>query len=164
MSELQRISHQAMMTLPAQSRKESLALTLAKNGSSEVSIFAGSPASVQHIAISVKKLSTAFPQMSKEFFNLLTERIAKTGMSSQRLEYAVNKVIDNFIYKQLTIADILSMDVKCRLLSYSEMCNEVAKNGSSTDQYAPVYLSKSERPAWVLKVDKLRYGIPDKMY
>lgn len=102
--------------------------------------------------------------MSKEFFNLLAERIAKVGMTSQRLEYAVNKVIDNFTYKQLTIADILSMDVKCRLLSHAEMCNEVAKNGSSTDQYAPVYLRKSERPAWVLKVDKLRYDIPDKMY
>lgn len=164
MSEVQRISHQAIMTLPTQPQRESLALTLAKNGSSEVSIFVGAPASAQHILVSIKKLSVAFPQMSKEFFNLLAERIAKTGMSSQRLEYAVNKVVDNFTYKQLTIADILSADIKCRLRSYSEMCNEVAKNGTSTDQYAPVYLRDSETPAWVLKVEKSQYNIPDNIY
>lgn len=101
--------------------------------------------------------------MSTDFFNLLAERVAKTGMTSQRLEYAVNHVIDNFTYKQLTIADIMSIDVKCRLLSYVEMCNEIAKNGTSTNQYAPVYLGDSEKPAWVLKVDKLRYKIPDRL-
>ncbi|MCM1216560.1 MAG: hypothetical protein NC548_18810 [Lachnospiraceae bacterium] len=105
----------------------------------------------------------AFPQMSADFFNLLAERIAKTGMTSKRLEYAINRIIDNFTYKQLTIADILSMDVKCRLLSYAEMCSEVAKQGTSTDQYAPVYLGDSEKPAWVLKVDKARYNIPDRL-
>lgn len=101
--------------------------------------------------------------MSADFFNLLTERIAKTGMTSGRLEYAINRVIDNFTYKQLTIADILSTDVKCRILSYAEMCNEVAKKGTSTDQYAPVYLGNSEKPAWILKVDKERYKIPDRL-
>ena len=101
--------------------------------------------------------------MSADFFNLLSERIAKTGMPSRRLEYAINRVIDNFTYKQLTIADVLSVDVKCRILSYSEMCNEVAKNGTSTDQYAPVYLGDSEKPAWVLKVDKERYNIPERL-
>ncbi|MCM1250319.1 MAG: hypothetical protein NC209_04135 [Alistipes sp.] len=111
----------------------------------------------------MSKLSVAFPQMSADFFNLLAERIAKTGMTSKRLEYAINRIIDNFTYKQLTIADILSMDVKCRLLSYAEMCSEVAKQGTSTDQYAPVYLGDSEKPAWVLKVDKARYNIPDRL-
>ena len=163
MSEVQRISHQALTNLPVRSQTASLALTLAKSGSSEVSVFVGEPASAQQIAVSVRKLSVAFPQMSADFFNLLSERVAKTGMSSRRLEYAINRVIDNFTYKQLTIADVLSVDVKCRILSYSEMCNEVAKNGTSTDQYAPVYFGDSEKPAWVLKVDKSRYNIPERL-
>lgn len=101
--------------------------------------------------------------MSADFFNLMTERIAKTGMTSRRLDYAVNRVIDNFTYKQLTIADVLSVDVKCRVLSYGEMCSEVSKRGASTEEYAPLYIGDSEKPAWVLKVDKARYNIPDKL-
>lgn len=163
MDQLQRITHQAMMNLHEQSPKASLALTLAKNGSSELSVFTDAPASVAQIAVSVKKLSVAFPQMKADFFNLLTERISKTGMTAKRLDSAVNKVVDNFTYKQLTIADVLSFDIKCRFLSYSEMCNEATKNGSSTDDYAPVFIEGSEKPAWVLKADKIRYKIPDKL-
>lgn len=126
-------------------------------------MFNGEQASVAQIAASVQKLSVAFPQMSPAFFNLLTERIAKTGMTSQRLDYAINRVIDNFTYKQLTIADILSADVKCRILSYAQMCDEASRRGASTDEYAPVYIGDSEKPGWVLKIDKARYNIPDRL-
>lgn len=102
--------------------------------------------------------------MSPDFFNLLTERIVKTGMTAQRLDYAINRVIDNFTYKQLTIADVLSTDVKCRILSYAQMCDETAKRGGSTDDYAPVYIDDSDKPGWVLKVDKARYNIPERLY
>lgn len=128
-----------------------------------MSVFTGSPASVSQIAQSVHKLSVAFPQMSAAFFNLLTERIAKTGMTAQRLDYATNRVIDTFTYKQLTIADILSADIKCRIMSYSEMCNDAAKRGASTDEYASVHVGEVEKPFWVLKADKTRYKLPDKI-
>lgn len=101
--------------------------------------------------------------MSKEFFSILSERIGKTGMSKERLEYALNKVLDTFTYKRLTIADIISIDVKCRILTYSAMCNEVARNGGSTDDYAPIRINGAEKPSWVLKVDKARYHIPDEL-
>lgn len=84
-------------------------------------------------------------------------------MTSQRLDYAINRVIDNFTYKQLTIADILSADVKCRILSYAQMCDEASRRGASTDEYAPVYIGDSEKPGWVLKIDKARYNIPDRL-
>lgn len=163
MNEIQKINHQTLMNLPGPSPKASLALTLAKSGSCEVSVFAGGQASVAQIATSVRKLSTAFPQMSAEFFNLLTERITKTGMTAQRLDFAINRVIDNFTYKQLTIADVLNVDVKCRILSYAQMCDETSKRGASTDEYAPVYIGDADRPGWVLKVDKMRYNIPDRL-
>lgn len=101
--------------------------------------------------------------MKTDFFDLLTERIVKTGMTSKRLEHAINQVIDNFTYKQITIADVLSFDIKCRFLSYSEMCNEVARNGGSTDDYAPLRIHGAERPGWILNVDKARYNIPDEL-
>lgn len=101
--------------------------------------------------------------MSQDFFNLLAERIAKTRMSAQRLEYAVNHVLDTFTYKQLTIADILSIDVRCRVLTYAEMCNEASKKGVSTSDYASVRIKGSDKPGWVLKVDKARFNIPDEI-
>lgn len=101
--------------------------------------------------------------MSSEFFSILAERIGKTGMSGKRLEYALNRVLDTFTYKRLTIADILGIDVKCRILTYSAMCNEVTRNGGSTDDYAPIRISGAEKPGWVLKGDKARYNIPDEL-
>lgn len=84
-------------------------------------------------------------------------------MSGKRLEYALNRVLDTFTYKRLTIADILGIDVKCRILTYSAMCNEATRNGGSTDDYAPLHISGSEKPGWILKVDKARYNIPDEL-
>lgn len=101
--------------------------------------------------------------MSPEFFNLLTERIVKSGMSYKRLEYAVNRVIDTFTYKQLTIADLMAIDVKCRILTYSQMCEEISKRGASTDEYSTIYIGESNRPNWVLKIDKERYKLPDRL-
>lgn len=161
--ELQSINRPAMTTSPVQWQRDGLALTLVKTGSSEISVFRGEAASISQIAASVKKLSVAFPQMNKDFFNLLSERIVKSGMTTQRLEYAVNHVLDHFTYKQLTIADILSVDVRCRVLSYAGMISEVAKSGTSTDDYAPVFIGESKKPAWVSKVDKSRYNLPDRI-
>ena len=94
---------------------------------------------------------------------VIAERISKTGMSERRLEYAVNRVLDTFRFQRLTPADILDIDVKCRILSYAEMCNEVAKSGASTDDYAPIRINGAKKPGWVLKVDKARYHIPDEL-
>lgn len=145
------------------SLKDGLVPTLVKNGSSDISVFRNEPASIIQIRQCVHKLSVAFPQMSQDFFNLLAERIAKTRMSAQRLEYAVNHVLDTFTYKQLTIADILSIDVRCRVLTYAEMCNEASKKGVSTSDYSPVRIKGSDKPGWVLKVDKARFNIPDEI-
>ena len=161
MNEVQRIAPHRLSNSLAPSQTDGLALTLAKNGSEEVSVFAGPPASAAHIAASMHKLSVCFPDMTKEFFSILTERISKTAMSDARLDYAVNRVLDTFTYKQLTIADVLSIDVKCRVMSYAEMCNDAAKRGASTDDYAPLRIGDADKPVWVLKVDKIRYRLPD---
>lgn len=126
-----------------------------------VSLLQGPKASTEQVMASMAKLKAGFPQMSDDFWGIMSERITKTGMTSQRLEYAVNRVLDTFTYKTLTIADVLSIDVKCRVLTYSEMCNEASRRGVSTDEYAPVRINGLEKPGWVLKVDKVKYNIPD---
>jgi hypothetical protein len=137
--------------------------TLHKNGRAELSVFDATPASPQHIATSILKLSKAFPQMSKDFFNLLTERIAKRGISSERLEYAIEHVLDNFTYKTLTIADVMSIDRKIEVMSFNEMVAECSKRGCSTNDFAPIHIGNEPKPFWVHKSDKAKFNLPDKI-
>ena len=47
------------------------------------------------------------------------------------------------------------------LLNYEEMCREIQKNGTSTEDYAPIRVNGKQKPLWVRKVDKARFKIPD---
>lgn len=145
------------------SQKESLVLALNKIGRADLSIFYADKATPNHIATSVMKLAKAFPNMSVDFFNLLAERIDKRGISADRLEYAIDHVLDNFTYQRLTIADIMSLDRKVEIMTYSEMLAECGKRGCSTDEFAPIYIDNNEKPYWVSKVDKIRYKLPERL-
>lgn len=153
--------HQVTQNLCEQSQKELAEHKLNKNGKIEISVLSGKKATNIQIAQSVKKLAVAFPNMKAEFFNLLAERINKSGMSAKRLEYAVNYVLDNFQYSHLNIADIMSLDVKCKVYSYKEMCTELSIGGEN--EFAPIFLGDAEKPYFVLKIDKLRYNLPDRI-
>ena len=109
------------------------------------------------------KLSKAFPFQSVDFFNILAERITARGFSADRLEYAVNHTLDNFTYKTLTIADIMSLDCKVDVMSYNEMMAECHKRGCTSDEFAPIHIGHEPKPCWVSKVDKARYKLPDKI-
>lgn len=137
--------------------------TLRKDGRAELSIFEGKPAELAQIATCIEKLSAVFPQMSADFFNILTERIVKRGLSASRLEYAVEQVIDNYTYQRMTIADIMSIDKTVQIMSYGEMTTEARKNGRTTDDYAPLYIGDEPKPFWVHKADKVRFNIPDRL-
>lgn len=115
-------------------------------------MLSGDAASNEEIAVAVYRLKTCFPEMKEKFFKILSERISKSGMSGKRLEYAVNKVIDTFTYKMLTIADIMSIDVTRKAVTYETMCNEIAKNGGSTDMYEPIRVEGILKPLWIKKL------------
>ena len=135
---------------------------LSKTGSSEISIFIKSTqASPGQIVATIQKLSVAFPNMKKEFFDLLAEQIDKTEMPSKQLEYALNTVLNTFKYKHINISDILNVDIKCKVYSYIEMCNEMQKNSCDMSYYAPIRIGYSERVSWVTRADKEKYSLPD---
>lgn len=81
------------------------------------------------IAKNMRKLQSAFPKQSKEFFNVLAERLIANGFTDERLADAVNNVIDTFQYKELNISDIVKFDKKIRLYTYSEACRLVTEKG-----------------------------------
>lgn len=128
-------------------------------------MFNGPPATLAQIDTATTQLAIAFPQMSPTFWGLLGKRIAEKGITADRLSYAVNQVIDNFTYQRLTIADILGekTDRKFRVLSYAQMLVECAKNGCTTDDYAPVKIGGTDRPYWVSISDKALYKIPNEL-
>ena len=136
-----------------------LVRTLNSRGKSEVSVFGGPEATMEHILTSVKKLQVAFPQMSRDFWNLLTERIVKNNIAAERLEYCLTRVIDNFTYKTLTIADVIGSDLKCTIYTYAEMLNQCDKNSTTTSDYAPVYFGY-QKPTKPDSEARKEYKIP----
>lgn len=109
------------------------------------------------------KLAKAFPNMSIDFFNLLAERIDKRGISADRLEFAIEHVLDNFTYKHLTIADIMSIDRKVEIMSYQEMVAECSKRGCTTNDFAPIHIGDEPKPFWVHRSDKAKFNLPDRL-
>lgn len=138
-------------------------LAVQKNGRGSISTLEGPPASVQHIAQNIHRLSAAFPQMGADFFNILAERIAKRGLSAARLQYAIDQVIDNFTYQRLTIADVMSIDSRVELMTYSEMISECNKRGCSTNEYMPIYIGDEKKPFWVSLADKKKFNLPERL-
>lgn len=137
---------------------------LSNHGSSEISIFAGSTeVSDQQLVSTTFKLGVAFPDMKKEFFDLLTEQVIKSGMTSKRLEYALNTVLNTHRYNRLKIADVLNHDIKCKVYSYTEMCDEIHKNNINQSYYAPIRIGDSKKVSWVTRADKERYSLPDRI-
>ena len=70
---------------------------------------------------------------------------------------AVNNVLDNFQYKELNVADIISYDKRVRLYTYTQICDEIANGRATTDDY-----NRAERDGkgyWVKKVDLLNVKI-----
>lgn len=96
--------------------------------SNELSLYEGALSDVG-IAKNMRKLQSAFPKQSKEFFNVLAERLIANGFTDERLADAVNNVIDTFQYKELNISDIVKFDKKIRLYTYSEACRLVTEKG-----------------------------------
>ena len=63
----------------------------------------------------MKELKSAFPKLSVEWYEILKKRLIEKGFTKQRFFDAVNYTIDNCIYPEPTIAQILSYDKKIYL-------------------------------------------------
>lgn len=102
------------------------------------------------VAKNIRKLQTAFPKQSKEFFNVLAERLVANGFTDQRLTDAVNNVIDNFQFKELNISDIVRFDKTVRLYSYQEACRLVTEKGYEFSRDLQ-RTSVDDRVFWIMK-------------
>lgn len=121
------------------------------NGELALSLYNDTCATPDNIAKAIKRLRSAFPKMGNEFFDILYERLVKNGFTGQRLEDAVNHVIDSFQYKELNVADVVSFDKRAKLHTYNQMCNEIANGQSVMDDYQRLEIDGKNY--WARKVD-----------
>lgn len=127
------------------------------NGSS-LSIYRGElqPANV---AKNVAKIKAAFPSLTPEFFTLLIDRLKEKGFTNQRMEEAVNNVIDNCQYPCPTLANFLSFDKRVKVYSYDDLCNAVYKQEASFENFSRIKIN--DKPFFIRKADKEAYNIPE---
>lgn len=109
----------------------------------ELSIYNDQKMTAENGAVAIKKLATAFPNQSRDFFLLLVERMLDNNFTAQRGEDAVNWIIDNFAYKQINIADVIKFDRKRKLYTYGQMCAKLVCNGGTekdTDSFRKIQI------------------------
>lgn len=122
-----------------------------------LSLYHDQKASMDHVAEGISRLQSAFPRMSKEFFSLLFERIDENQFTIKRLEDAINHVIDNFHYREISIADVISYDKRVKLHTYNEVCDSVVSKGLTFDDYEKHTIEG--KVFWIKKVDLLNNNI-----
>ena len=87
----------------------------------------------------VMTLSSAFPLEDKEerarFFALLCNRMKANGFTKQRMQDAVNYLVDNFRYKQINIADVITYDKRVRLYTHQEYCSAIYHNRNLSEDF-----------------------------
>jgi len=85
----------------------------------EISIYSGhlTPLGITESMIKIKR---SFPELDKEFYDILQDRLKENKFCDSRLKDAVNHVIDHCVYPRPTIAEFISYDKRVRLYSYYE--------------------------------------------
>lgn len=87
----------------------------------DISLYRDEVAKPADIAKEIQLLKYSFPDITEEFTAVLMDRIFANRFTKQRIHDAVGFVLDNFHYKNLNIADIISFDRKVKSYTYGEM-------------------------------------------
>lgn len=99
----------------------------------ELSVYdRGLPASPETNAKTIKLLSVTFPDMSKDFFDMLGKLIARSGMTEERLGRSVQNLLYNYHYPTFRPADLLGYGPKIKLYDGDDiykMYNEYPYDG-----------------------------------
>jgi hypothetical protein len=106
-----------------------------KGSYKELSLYTGEPANPRDIARCMATLKTAFPNMGNGFFDVLSERVTSNKLTRERLRDSVNWILDNFKYKELTVADVIRYDKRARLYTYDEVSSMVTRGEAKFEDF-----------------------------
>jgi DNA integrity scanning protein DisA with diadenylate cyclase activity len=97
-------------------------LSIVRSGN-EISLYTGELTD-DGIKSGLKHLSLAFPDMPKEFFIILSERIKANNFTDKRLHDSIEYLIDTNLYPKITVASVIGYDKKIKLKTYQEIIKE----------------------------------------
>ena len=132
-----------------------------KNG---ITLYNDKQAEPRLIAEEVVKLKSAFPAISNEFLDVLSERIYANNFTEERIRDAVVYVLDNFRYRQPTIADVISFDKRVKVYSYAQILRMLVEVGPSVwNDYKPVKIEGVDRTVYVNIAEAESLGLKYKL-
>lgn len=117
-----------------------------------ISIYQDALATDKDMLIEIKRLKKAFPELSRDFYSILIDRLTENRFTASRLNEAVSNLIDTFRYPQPTISDIVGYDKRVKVYTYSEICDKVSQGHDFRE------FIKIKGSGWVTKVDASRMG------
>ena len=119
-----------------------------KESNYELSVYSGE-LTPRCVAINVKKMQQSFPALTDAFYEIFTERLKANNYCDNRLNDAIEHVIDNCIYPTPTIAQFISFDKRIKLYDYNQVLklNEEL-GGKAFELYRPVRIGENVKPVY----------------
>ncbi len=139
-----------------ESSQRSLELMQFKN---EVSLYKGT-LSTSCVIQNTARIKNSFPALPEGFYEVFSERIKDCGFTNDRLNDAVNNVIDNCIYPTPTIAQFISFDKRIKVYKYPEIIKMVEDGDPNAfDRYKRIQFDGLPEAVWVHINDIAKYNI-----
>lgn len=128
--------------------KETSGICLTRKGDHlEMSVYSGE-LTKKSVAESFFKLKNAFPNLSKVFFDVFSDRVKEHKFNNDRLKNAVNHVIDNCIYPQPTIAQIISYDKLVKIYTWHDISKMLNENKKAFETYQSIRIGNNKKPMY----------------
>lgn len=111
---------------------------------------------IQNIA----KIRKSFPSLPEGFYDILSDRIKANNFTDERLNDAVENVIDTCIYPTPTIAQFISWDKRIKYYKYPDIVQKVDDGDPNAfDRYKRVELPELPEAVWIHINDIAKYNI-----
>ena len=159
MEQIKSLVIQAKTEISVSSPKSFTTLQQTEKGT-EISIYRGG-ITTDNATKQSKRIIKAFPELTNDAFELILERAVAKGFSDQRLNDAVNQVIDTCRYPIPKPADFLSFDKRVQILTYNELRDKVCNGMASFETQTRITINGNGY--WIRTIDKELHNIPDAM-
>jgi len=130
-----------------------------KECNNEISTYKG-PLTGKVLFGEIAKIQAAFSALPKEFYDILSSRLADNGFTDDRLKDAVNHVIDNCIYPTPTIAQFISFDKRIKVYKYPEIVKMVEDGDMNAfNRYKHIEMDGLPEAVWIHINDIAKYKL-----
>jgi hypothetical protein len=109
---------------------------------------------------SLKDIKQAFPVLPVDFYDIFQRRIKANNFCDERLNDAVNFVIDNCVYPTPTVAQFITFDRRVKFYKYEELLKMSNENSEIWNSYKAIDIGLPKK-VWFHINDIAKYNIHD---